>query len=79
MEPGGAAVGAIGVALTNATSLGETLTNLIVSWTSLETALGAVARIALFKRDTPLEPAGSDAGELDDDRSGTGAIEFVNV
>lgn len=80
MGPGGAAVGAIGVALTNATSLGETLTNLIVSWTSLETALGAVARIALFKRDTPREIAGNDTREpLPDDWSRKGVIEFVNV
>jgi len=49
-------VGAIGVALTNATSLGQTLTNFIISWTTLETTLGAVARISLFKRNTRLEP-----------------------
>lgn len=59
-QPGSAAsgvtVGAIGVALTNATSLGQTLTNFIISWTTLETTLGAVARISLFKRHTRLEP-----------------------
>ena len=81
MEPGGAAVGAIGVALTNATSVGETLTNFIVSWTSLETALGAVARIASFKRDTQLEPASSDPcqQQLPKNWPQAGAIEFVNV
>jgi ABC-type multidrug transport system fused ATPase/permease subunit len=81
MEPGRAAVGAIGVALTNATSVGETLTNFIVSWTSLETALGAIARIASFKRDTQLEPASSDPcqQQLPENWPQAGAIEFVNV
>lgn len=80
MQPGGVAVGAIGVALTNATSVGETLTNFIVSWTSLETALGAVARIVSFKRDTQLEPASSDSPEqLPENWPQAGAVEFVNV
>ncbi|KAG6184716.1 hypothetical protein E4U36_001748 [Claviceps purpurea] len=48
-------VGAIGVAFLNASTLGETLTHFIMAWTSLETSLGAIARIALFKRDTPSE------------------------
>lgn len=52
---GAVTVGTIGVALTNATSLGQTLTNFIISWTTLETTLGAVARISLFKRNTTLE------------------------
>lgn len=48
-------VGAIGVAFLNASTLGETLTQFVLAWTSLETSLGAIARIALFKRDTPSE------------------------
>jgi ABC-type multidrug transport system fused ATPase/permease subunit len=80
MEPGRVALGAIGVALTNATSVGETLTNFIVSWTSLETALGAVARIVSFKRDTQLELASSDAlDQVPENWPQPGTIEFVNV
>jgi len=45
----------IGIAFLNLTTLGETLTNLITAWTSLETSLGAIARIKTFERDTPTE------------------------
>lgn len=45
----------IGIAFLNLTTLGETLTNLITAWTSLETSLGAIARIKMFERDTPRE------------------------
>lgn len=46
---------AIGIAFQNATTLGETLTNFIVSWTGLETSLGAIARIAHFEKEMPVE------------------------
>lgn len=45
----------IGIAFLNLTTLGETLTNLITAWTSLETSLGAISRIKMFERDTPTE------------------------
>lgn len=47
--------GAVGVAFLNAVTLGETLTQFIIAWTGLETSLGAIARIALFQRQTPVE------------------------
>lgn len=50
--------GSVGVSFLNATTLGETLTQLIIAWTSLETSLGAVARIILFERGTPKEAQG---------------------
>lgn len=48
-------VGAVGVAFVNATTLGETLTWLVVSYTSLETSLGPITRIVSFEQDTPPE------------------------
>lgn len=48
-------VGAIGVAFLNLTTLGETLTRFLTSWTSLEVSLGAIARIETFQKDTPQE------------------------
>ncbi|KAI3332644.1 putative ATP-binding cassette transporter [Ustulina deusta] len=48
--------GVIGVAFLNLVTLGTGLTNLISSWTSLETSLGAIARIEAFERDTPADP-----------------------
>lgn len=48
-------LGAIGVAFLNLTTLGQTMTNLLTSWTSLEVSLGAIARIEAFKKLTPQE------------------------
>ena len=90
---GAVTVGAIGVALTNATSLGETLTHFILSWTTLETTLGAVARIILFKRNTELEhsaetdqPPSSHYGDMEGTDEATavqwlerGTIKLTNV
>ncbi|OAR00619.1 hypothetical protein LLEC1_02971 [Akanthomyces lecanii] len=41
--------GAVGVAFLNATTLGETLTQLVMSYTSLETSLGAIARTTMYQ------------------------------
>lgn len=77
------AAGAVGVAFLNATTLGETLTNFIVSWTSLETSLGAIARIASFERDTPREKDVSMAVDhnqpLPDNWPSKGSISFENT
>ncbi len=47
--------GLLGVAFVQVTNLGMTLAHLITFWTSLETSLGAVARIKSFSEDTPNE------------------------
>ncbi|CAK7208856.1 hypothetical protein SCUCBS95973_000253 [Sporothrix curviconia] len=47
--------GAVGVAFLNAVTFGETITHFITAWTGLETSLGAIARISLFQRQTPIE------------------------
>ncbi|KAI5839654.1 P-loop containing nucleoside triphosphate hydrolase protein, partial [Morchella snyderi] len=46
---------AVGLALVNITTLGETLKSLVVSYTALETSLGAIARLESFSRTTPQE------------------------
>ncbi|KAK3313259.1 putative ATP-binding cassette transporter [Apodospora peruviana] len=53
--PSKTSAGALGVAFINMTTLGELLTHVIQSWTSLETSLGAIARIEAFERHTPIE------------------------
>nr|A0A8J9WHR9.1 RecName: Full=ABC-type transporter phomO; AltName: Full=Phomopsin biosynthesis cluster protein O [Diaporthe leptostromiformis]BDA39144.1 ABC transporter [Diaporthe leptostromiformis] len=50
-----ASASGIGIAFLNLTTLGETMTNLLTAWTSLETTLGAIARMVSFSRDTPAE------------------------
>ena len=47
--------GLLGVALTNVIGFGQTLSSLILTWTQLETSLGAVGRIREFGRVTPTE------------------------
>jgi ATP-binding cassette, subfamily C (CFTR/MRP), member 1 len=73
--------GAMGVAFLNAVTLGETLTLMVIAWTGLETSLGAIARIAMLERQTPLE----DGAVLDGDPTtdvitgGQGAVRLENV
>lgn len=72
--------GAMGVAFLNAVTLGETLTQLIIAWTGLETSLGAIARIALLQRQTPVEDSAVlHAGPPGRGAGGRGAIRFENV
>ncbi|KAK9786665.1 hypothetical protein SCARD494_11156 [Seiridium cardinale] len=52
--------GLLGVALTNVTSFGQTMTQVIMFWTELETSLGAITRIREFIADTPKEREGLD-------------------
>jgi len=47
--------GEAGVALVNVISMNQALAMLIISWTGLETAIGAVSRVRSFSRDTPSE------------------------
>lgn len=47
--------GLLGVALINILSLNQALSILVTSWTSLETSLGAIARIKTFSEITPNE------------------------
>jgi ABC-type multidrug transport system fused ATPase/permease subunit len=72
--------GAVGVAFLNAVTLGETLAQLIIAWTGLETSLGAIARIALFQRQTPAEEEEDSVRGVSRDPGGCGgAICFENV
>lgn len=48
--------GLLGVALNNILNFSQSLSAVITSWTSLETSLGAIARIRSFAAATPAEP-----------------------
>ncbi|KAI3332296.1 putative ATP-binding cassette transporter [Xylariaceae sp. AK1471] len=71
--------GAIGVAFLNLVNLGNSLTNLVVSWTSLETSLGAIARIEAFERDTPAETRVSSPVEVSANWPERGELKFENL
>lgn len=68
--------GFVGVALVGMMRLGQMLARLIVTWTGLETSLGAVSRIKNFKEETPREPEPD--GEVDAEWPSTGAVSFDN-
>ncbi|GKU09482.1 unnamed protein product, partial [Fusarium langsethiae] len=53
--PGTTSEGAIGLAMVNLLGLNLTLTTVIDQWTSLETSLGAIARLKAFVSSTPNE------------------------
>ncbi|KAK6210738.1 hypothetical protein LQW54_005943 [Pestalotiopsis sp. IQ-011] len=52
--------GLLGVALTNLSSFGMTMSQVIIFWTELETSLGAITRIREFTSETPREKEGTD-------------------
>lgn len=70
---------AIGVAFLNMVSLGEMLTNLITSWTSLETSLGAIARIRSFEENTPTEGQVISPIDVPSEWPGVGPLIFESV
>lgn len=76
---GKVAAGSVGVAFLNITTLGETLTNFMTSWTSLETSLGTIARIMTFETDKPNEHEYQSAVDVPESWPGAGQIIFNNV
>ena len=52
---GTSSTGSVGVALINVLSFSQTITALITAWTTMETSLGAIARIKNFETDTVSE------------------------
>nr|RBQ92112.1 hypothetical protein FVER53263_07622 [Fusarium verticillioides] len=60
--PGTTSEGAIGLAMVNLLGLNMTLTTVIDQWTTLETSLGAIARLKSFISNTPNE---NKQGEVD--------------
>lgn len=75
----GVSVGLTGVSLLQLITLAETLKLLIQFWTSLETSLGAVARIKNFGEDTPDERLPGEDHRPSTNWLNSGAIELVHV
>ncbi|KAF4626586.1 hypothetical protein G7Y89_g11569 [Cudoniella acicularis] len=71
--------GAIGVAFLNMTTLGETMTNVITSWTSMETSLAAIARIESFDRETPVEAEVKSPVEVSPEWPAAGNLQVKNL
>jgi ATP-binding cassette, subfamily C (CFTR/MRP), member 1 len=71
--------GAIGVALVNLIHFNMELSELIGSWTDLETALGAIARLRSFLIKAPKEDATSESKKLPQSWPTAGQVVFDNV
>lgn len=72
--------GLLGIALVNMISLSHALTDLVQYWTTLETSLGAIARIKNFTESTPVEtPPVEPKSEPSVEWPSTGALAFQHV
>lgn len=78
-DQGTTTAGLAGVALLNMMSLSSTLMHAVVTWTRLETSIGAVARIKDFAEQTPAEVMPSEAIELPGQWPAGGNVEFKDV
>jgi ATP-binding cassette subfamily C (CFTR/MRP) protein 1 len=75
----GVNAGATAVALVNIISFTDYLKYLIVVWTNLETALGAVARIKEFNETTEVEHLAGEDGDVPDHWPRYGGIDIKNL
>ncbi|KAF4549613.1 ABC transporter-like protein 1 [Elsinoe fawcettii] len=72
-------IGFTGVALTQIISFSSMIKLMIMFWAQMETALGSVARIRSFEKDTPSETTTSEPFEVDKDWPISGDVSFRNV
>jgi ATP-binding cassette subfamily C (CFTR/MRP) protein 1 len=71
--------GLVGLAIIQVTTLTQTMSDLLMQWTEMETSLGAVTRISRFTHETPRENhLGERRAAIDEWPSG-GSITFENV
>lgn len=71
--------GFAGVALFNLSSLAQTMTTTVTTWTLMEVAMGAVARIKAFEKNTPTELSLEDSNEPPPDWPSRGDITLNDV
>ncbi len=79
--PSGSSSAALGLALVNLLSFNAALAELIDAWTTLETSLGAVARLISFEKSTPTEQLGTDiqVPDVPQDWPNRGLVEFKDM
>lgn len=77
-QKGTTSAGLLGVALTNVLGFSQSLTRLVTEWTTLETSLGAVARVRSFATTTEQE-ASSEISTISQDLVTRGTVEFIGV
>ncbi|TWU71096.1 hypothetical protein ED733_000130 [Metarhizium rileyi] len=78
--PWSASAGSIALALVNLIGLSQLLTHVISTWTTLETSLGAIARLKSFEKSTPQEPCLTEqAREPPDVWPSSGSIQIKDI
>jgi hypothetical protein len=70
------AAGLLGIALNNVFGFNKSISTLVTSWTSLETSLGAVARVKTFAEMTPSENKPGENCEPPSEWPASGSIEI---
>ncbi|PVH80975.1 putative multidrug resistance protein [Cadophora sp. DSE1049] len=73
------AAGLLGLSLNNILGFNKSLSTLVTSWTSLETSLGAVARVKTFAETTESEEKPDESYEPPAGWPSSGSIEIDNV
>lgn len=68
--------GTVGLALVNIINLSQSLSQLMNSWTNLETSLGAIARLKSFVQQTPDETKSSSIQPVPEDWPSKGELEI---
>ncbi|KGO55318.1 ABC transporter, integral membrane type 1 [Penicillium expansum] len=71
--------GALGVALNNVSAISATLAYVIEAWTSLETSIGALARLKSFESETPSEHLPRECYTPANAWPSEGRIQFVDL
>ncbi|KAE8152270.1 putative multidrug resistance protein [Aspergillus avenaceus] len=71
--------GLIGVALNNVLSFNQSLSTFVTAWTSLETSLGAIARVKTFSKITPNENQADETDKPPEGWPRVGTIEIDDV
>lgn len=71
--------GSVGVSLVMVVGFNEVLARVIVSWTNMESSIGAVARVRRFVAETELENDGFRSVESLGQWPKSGSLEFANV
>jgi ATP-binding cassette subfamily C (CFTR/MRP) protein 1 len=78
LVPSSSSAGGLGVALTSVLSFNQSLQQLIMAWTQVETSLGSVARTKSFEETTPNENGG-ESGNLPDKSWPSGRMEVKGL
>lgn len=64
----------LGIALVNMMSMGDDLKAVIISWSALETSLGAVARVKHFAETTPSEVSAAETDSPNNEWPESGSL-----